>query len=214
MGCGNSKATAEVLDGLSASPLVLYLPNEDLQMLGRYVTLQTFDANEMIFEAGSLSDVFYIVKSGSVDLIARSGLGGLQQERFLCSKRAGDWFSESGLLKVLEISRLSEKKLTSNDITMALPHRSTTAKVSSGQSNIELLALPAMSFYKYLQLAGQASRFALQAAIGQSTNEIISQIDLFKSLDSSKVSLLTHLFHYRIVEPRSLVCPCHFHFSV
>jgi CRP-like cAMP-binding protein len=87
--------TDQVVDVLQGVPLFQGLPRADLERIARLVRGRKVEAAELVFREGDPGDKFYIVFSGSVEIIKERPRG--DNER-LAVKRAGEAFGEMSLL--------------------------------------------------------------------------------------------------------------------
>src|SRR5438132_104073 len=87
--------TDQVVDVLQGVPLFQGLPRTDLERIARLVKGRKVEAAELIFKEGDAGDKFYIVFSGSVEIIKERARGDTER---LAVKRGGEAFGEMSLL--------------------------------------------------------------------------------------------------------------------
>lgn len=83
------------IDTLRKVPLFEGLPDEDLHQTQAACTSRTVEKGEVLFREGEPGDAFYVVLSGSVEIVKRGPRGG---EEKLAQKREGTAFGEMALL--------------------------------------------------------------------------------------------------------------------
>src|SRR2546430_14120916 len=87
--------TDQVVDVLQGVPLFQGLPRTDLERIAHLVKGRKVEAGELIFKEGDAGDKFYIVFSGSVEIIKERARGDTER---LAVKRGGEAFGEMSLL--------------------------------------------------------------------------------------------------------------------
>lgn len=80
---------------LSSVPLLANLPPEEIEYLSSSLEIMVVPAGTVLIHEGQREDVFYIIRSGSVEVVKDLGT---ENERTLDEQGAGDFIGEMGLL--------------------------------------------------------------------------------------------------------------------
>lgn len=191
MGCSASKRMEEEekLSLLSDSPFFLQLTSAQLRSLSQRFTLVHVEARQCIFSQGEVGNTLYLIGAGELDItceeVVEDGAGsfGSTEPRFLCSKRKGDWFGESGIL--------SDSCRRSATVTTTKP--------------CILLELTREAWVKYLATLDAATRSALCSLVGTRMLDSLRAIDFLHGIDDARLALLANVFRYKTVEAGSAV---------
>eukprot|EP01138_Halocafeteria_seosinensis_P004764 gb/GECG01004871.1/.p1 GENE.gb/GECG01004871.1/~~gb/GECG01004871.1/.p1 ORF type:complete len:810 (+),score=107.93 gb/GECG01004871.1/:1-2430(+) len=190
----------DILDVLKHISFFTTLSEDDLNILAKCFTTKVYNAGDMIIKEGATSRDFYIVYSGTVDIVSQkpesdsmdaystcstqSGEGHCAEE-VVASEGAGAYFGEVALLE-------------------GTPR---TASVRSREDGTVTLVLT-YETYREERLAKyfRSLRRLLTRNSKSEVAEKLKSVPFFSTLEEDKISVLTELFRLEMFERGSVIC--------
>jgi len=181
MGCVSSVSRQQKVEFVKATPLVLHMKETEIVRFAAAFQLRRYQVSQEIFREGTLSDKWYIVGEGQVDISVGEG----DRYRYLCSKKAGDFFGEAAIL--------------SEDIKP----RTATAIAAN---NVLLLEITKPQLEAYLR-ANESLREKLFLIIGRRMENYIEKIPFLADTPFRERQLLGSMLHYVPLKKDAVLFP-------
>lgn len=122
-GCLSTGGIHVKVEYLNTTPLALHLSLEEITSFAEFLELKKYPNGSELFKEGDVGDRWYIVAKGTIDISIHPN----EEKKFLCFKKAGDFFGENAILADEPKPRNATALVTEPVVTLELTRKNLEA---------------------------------------------------------------------------------------